>query len=125
MPHISALVAVGYFATAAGAGLSIAVSIFYMRVINNIALYLKAEKLESWRLTLAWPLRSLPFVYTNPGKVTEERGPSNLVLGLQSLNISDVRYRRLLWIARKWLIVCAVLWVCWIALVSWLFQNAP
>jgi hypothetical protein len=121
----------GSFFLVFGAGLAVLdfgvlvfAAISYMRAVNGLVTYLKAEKPEAWLLLLeqcsAW--RKSRFTYPNADVVRWVT--SRLVLGIYKVTLQDRRYRQLLWSARKWLIVCLVLFTAGIAAVGW-FSRTP
>jgi hypothetical protein len=99
--------------------LLIACSIAYMRSATAISAYLKGEKPDAWRSLLRWRMpRWADFYYSNPARVTEERGVSNLILGLQRLDAPDPVCKALLWTARKRLLACFGLFAVAVALIG-------
>jgi hypothetical protein len=98
-------------------------SLSYMRAVNALSTYLKRERPEVWRAVLQWPLTKPYFLYSNSDAVTEERGVSNLVLGIHRPDLHDTSYKRFLRTARGWLIACLLLFTSGLVVLTWFFRN--
>ena len=124
MSNSSALAMADIVVTLAGAGLFIVCAISYVRAVNALSSHLDIERLDALRPTPNWLLRVL-FVdfYAWPRRFFGDGRLSDLILGLRVLDRSDQRCRRLLWLARKRLIACLVLFLAGVIGVGWLFQN--
>ncbi|MBN9544534.1 MAG: hypothetical protein J0I19_03610, partial [Alphaproteobacteria bacterium] len=62
------------------------------------------------------------FVF-EPGKDVESLSISWIIGGLQRLGLTDPRYVSLLWIARRRLILCAVLFVASVWALGWITRG--
>lgn len=120
MPHNHMLIYAGLVG-AIGIAAFVGSALSYMRSVNAISAFLKSEYPAAWHLIFQGDMPA-GFVF-EPGKDVESLSISWIIGGLQRLGLTDPRYVSLLWIARRRLILCAVLFVASVWALGWITRG--
>ena len=102
-----------------GLVLFIGAALAYIRTVNAISAFLKLEYPAAWRYVFQ-DTAGLP---TAPDKDGISLTISWIIGGISRLGLTDPRYLDLLWTARRWLILCAVLFMAGILALGWIARS--
>ncbi len=105
----------------AGLAILIGAALGYMRAVNAISRFLKLEYPAVWHRVFQGDARA-GFSF-EPGKDVESLTISWIVGGIYRLGLTDTRYYSLLWAARRWLILCAALFVAEVSALGWITRD--
>lgn len=94
----------------------IASAIAYMRAAKALTYFILESGPNLWTDIISQTKHS------KAASIVPDEWMLRLLIGITALNISDPLYGQKLWAARKWLIVCAILWMIGIGAVAWAFH---